>query len=114
MYKKRTRVAVPTVLAAKIMRPRRGEGASLGAPIRIHLGCLFLDARFRAVWIVTRAVRPDVVRVRPLDGERFVVVQVDLLLWKCPSDHLVGRRNRSGKENKGEKHPHKGHGEGFL
>jgi len=80
MYKKRTKVAVPTHFAAKIMRPRRGEGASLGAPTRIRLGCLFLDARFRAVWIVTRAVRPDVVRARPLDGERFVVVQVDLLL----------------------------------
>ena len=61
MYKKRTKVAVPIHFAAKIMRPRRGEGASLGAPTRIHRGCLFLDARFLAVWIVTRAVRPDVV-----------------------------------------------------
>ncbi len=67
-----------TNLAAKIMRPRRGEAASLGAPTRIHRGFLFLDARFRAVWIVTRAVRPDVVRARPSDDERFVVVQVDV------------------------------------
>ena len=69
---------MPTKSAAKIMRPRRGEGASLGAPTRIHRVCLFLDARFRAVWIVTRAVRPDVVRARPSDDERFVVVQVDV------------------------------------
>ena len=98
-------VAVPTIFAAKIMRPRRGEAASLGAPTRRSTTMLSRSLDRRVGCETRRSMR-----ARPSDDERFLV-QVDVWLESF-FDLLVGRRNRSSGNDKrrSEKHPpHKGH-----
>jgi len=73
-----------TKSTAIVMRSH-GNAAGHHGPVCVRF-CCFLHATARASGC---GVEPHIVRTGPLNRERFVAVQIDLLRFVLPSDHLI-------------------------